>query len=60
MNILIIVVLSLIVYLVQALLCVLANTFIRTRIPRNFRDLLRLTFIPTLILEIVRKKHNID
>jgi ribose/xylose/arabinose/galactoside ABC-type transport system permease subunit len=41
----------------QLLLSCIINTFVGTRIPNNWKDLLKLTFLPLLIL-LIKKGEN--
>lgn len=42
----------LLIYLIQALICAIINAIVPNRIPRNFKDLAKLTFLPWLLLHI--------
>jgi hypothetical protein len=47
-----------IIYVVQALICAMINVVNANRIPRNFFDLLKLTFLPWLLLHLKEAKNN--
>ena len=42
----------LIFYLAQALICAIINTSVLNRIPKNFKDFAKLTFLPWLLLHM--------
>ena len=42
----------LLVYLVQALICVIINASVPNRIPNGFKDLVKMTFLPWLLLHM--------
>jgi len=46
------------IYLVQAIVCAIINAVNANRIPRNFFDLLKLTFLPWLLLHLKEAKNN--
>ena len=46
------------IYGVQALICAIINAINANRIPRNFFDLLKLTFLPWLLLHLKEAKND--
>lgn len=55
-KILLLVVLML--YLVQVLICSIINGFNGTRIPESFKDLFKLTYLPYLLRHLNESKHK--
>lgn len=44
------------IYVIQMLLCAVINVICVTRIPYSFFDFIKLTFLPTLIIHLLREK----
>jgi len=60
MKIEIILAIILLLYLAQALICAFINAINVTRIPINFKDLVKLTFLPWLLRNIKKVKYDFD
>lgn len=45
-------------YIIQMLICATINVIVATRIPKNFVDFLKLTFLPWLLIHLKEVRFN--